>query len=185
MFITPVPDLTFDIQGWSGLQNRCSADWLSKSTHVLGIVALDRLNPSAEKCGQLLMQLWKPRNEFSCLLSKVWLGATLSSYIMVWNMLKSRLGSVLYILLITSLAIYLRPVLLVNSYIMVAVSSSSLPSSSIWECNKWRNFSHSFFLGKSMWQCPFPPQRCQIQLGLCGTIFHPEVFFWILFSRVI
>ena len=71
MFITPGTDLTLDIQGWSGLQNIWSADLLSKSTHAFGIVTLDRLNASAEKCGQLLMQFWNPRNELSCSISEV------------------------------------------------------------------------------------------------------------------
>ena len=132
MFITPEPDLTLDIQGWLGLQKRWSTYWLSKIIHVFGILMLDRSNASEKTFIQLLMKLWKPRNELSCSLSKVWLGYTLSSYIMLWNMLKARLGSVLNILLITSCAISPRPVLSLTSYIVVAISSSSLPFSSIW-----------------------------------------------------
>ena len=139
MLITPGPDLTLDIQGWPGLQNRWSVDWYSKSTHVFGILTLDRLNSSPENCGQLLMQFWKPINGLSCLLSVVWLGDTLSSSTMVWKMVKLRLGSDLEILSIISLDIYPRPVILVTSDIVVAVSFPSLPPSSICECDDWRN----------------------------------------------
>ena len=121
MLITSGPDLILDIQWWSGLQNIWSVDWLSKSTHVYGIVTLDRLNAFPAKCGQLLMQLWKPINELSCSLSVVWLGDTLSSSTMVWNMVKSHLGSDLEIFSIISLAIYPRPVISVTSDIVVAV----------------------------------------------------------------
>ena len=67
MLLIPGTDLTLDIQGWSGLQNRWNVDCLSRNSHVFGIVTLDRLNVSPGKCGHLLMQFWNPRKEFSCL----------------------------------------------------------------------------------------------------------------------
>ena len=185
MFIMPGPDLTLDIQVWQGLQNTWSVDWLSKSNQMFGIETLDRLNASLEKCRQLLMQLWKPRNELSCSISEIWLGDILFSSIMVWSMVKARLGSDLEILSTISLAISPRKVVLLTYYIVVAVSYSSSMSSSIWEWDEWQNLSHSFFSGHSMWRCPLPPQRWQVQLGLYGAILFTEVLFWILSSRVV